>query len=244
MQIKSLKNLLWALPFFSFALGYQLLDYLYTVDKITTPNLVGKHLTEAVRISSDSNLNLRILGEQIDPDLPANTILLQKPTLPYIRPNQAIFVVISKKPELPVAPSLCGYHQAEITACLAQNKLKAKSYIVPSCLPKGQCVCQTPGANEPLDQQSLIVYLSAGSSNWMVMPNLTNLILSEVKDFLQSHNLKMNIKYLTDPKSIANYVIDQQPAAGTIINLDKLNQVDLYVADSHSKIAGTGLKIS
>lgn len=229
MQINFLKNLSWLVPFLAFILGYQLLNHLYTVHKIPTPNLVGKKLTEAIKISSEHNLNLRILSEQIDQDLPENTILSQKPNHQNIRPNQAIFVVISKKPQSPIVPNLCGCNESELTTLLAKSKLKTKNYYLPSLLPKGLCICQTPSTNQELAQNKLITYLSSGSTKWMIMPNLTNHLLPEVKEFLDQHNLKINIKYLSDPKSLSNLVIEQQPAAGTIIDLDKLTQIDLCV---------------
>lgn len=218
---------MWLGPFLAFLAGYQFLNYFYTVDKIPTPNLVGKKLTDAIKISSQQHLNLRILSEQVDQDLPENTILSQKPNHQYIRPNQAIFVVISKKPQPEVIPNLGGCNEAELHAIFTKNKLKAKSYSVPSVLPKGLCICQSPTPNQPLEAHKLIIYLSSGSPKWIIMPNFINHDISEVKEFLEQHNLKINLKQSSAPHFLPNHVIDQQPAAGTILNIDKLVQIDL-----------------
>lgn len=244
MQIKAVKNLLWILPFLSFILGYRLLDYLYAVDKIVTPNLIGRQLTDAIKIVSENNLNLRILSEQINSDLPENTILMQKPINQSVRPNQSIFVVISKKPTFEMIPNFGGYNETELASSLARLKLKNKSYYLPSILPKGHCICQTTTSQSDLDQRKLITYISTGSTKWVVMPKLINRPWSDVNNFLQTHHLKTSVKYLIDPKQITNFVIEQQPAAGTIVNLEKLSQIDLCVSTSSPEIPSAVLKIT
>ena len=236
MQIKSLSKLLWILPFISFVMGYQLLNMIYTVDKMTTPNLVGKQLTEAIKITSSHNLNLRIISEQIDADLPENTILTQKPVHQNIKPNQAIFVVVSKKPQAQIVPNLCGYTEMEIKEILAKSNLKTKNYYLPNMAPKGYCICQTPAADATLNDHKLLTYISAGSTRWVVMPKLTGLLLTDIKNFLEMHDIKINIKYLSDKYQPANLVIEQKPNVGTIVSLDKLTQVEIYVTTKNLEV--------
>lgn len=230
MQMKQFSQLLWVFPFISFIAGYVLLSLTCTVNKLATPNLVGKNLVEAVRITSSHNLNLRIVSEQLDQDLPENTILSQKPSQQNIKPNQSIFVVISKKLTAQVAPNLGGRSETEITAILAKQGLKTKSYMLPSSnVPKGICMGQSPTANQTLYTHELLTYISAGSNQWVVMPQLLNAEIESVKSFLETNGIKFNIKYLNDDSQPQQLVIAQKPAAGTIVNLAKMTPVDLHV---------------
>jgi len=231
MQIKSLPNLLWIIPFLSFTLGYQLLNQIYVVDKIATPNLVGKQLTEAIKITSANNLNLRIISEQIDHDLPENTIISQKPGHQAIKPNQAIFVVISTKAKSQTAPNLCGEPEEAIKK--DYENLKIKSYHLPNIAPQKICIAQSPTAGQTLQEQKMIAYFSAGSSPWVLMPKLLGLQFSEVKTFLTTYRLKFNVQFLPDKYSVEHTIIDQKPAAGTLINLDKLTQIELCVSSKN-----------
>ena len=225
-------KILWTLPFFSFMLGYYLLDRLYTVEKIDTPNLVGMQLTEAVKISSSKNLNLRIINEQIDLDLPANTVLSQTPNNRQIRPNQAIFVVISKKPLAKIAPNLSNCPPAELTTRLNQAQIKNKSYTLPSAIPKDWCICQSPPPGQIAPDGRMLTYLSQGINPLVIMPKLVNLPLEDVKSFLDMQNLKYSVTSLNQNKlDFANnaLVVAQKPNFGTIVNLDKLTQIELAV---------------
>lgn len=231
-----MRNLLWVLPFIAFILGYQLLNQIYRVEKIANPQLVGKTLSEALKICSALKLNLRILGEQIDPDLPADTILTQKPQYCWLKPNQVIFVVIAKKPPIPITPQLVGLTAAEIGAQLVNDhKLKAKIYHLPNMAPQGTCFGQHPAPNLPLDVPKLILYLSAGNQRWVIMPKFVDLQLAPVQNFMANYpHIKLVIKKMVYPELVPNLVLAQKPAAGTIIDLTKLTQIELGISSQCS----------
>jgi hypothetical protein len=62
------------------------------------------------------------------------------------------------------------------------------------------------------------------------MPSFYNMELNNVKEFLSLNNLKYSIDYINGyEKDKIFKVIKQQPQAGTIISLDKINIIRLSV---------------
>jgi beta-lactam-binding protein with PASTA domain len=227
-MIKNLKSLLWIVPFLFFVMGYQLLNQLYRVEKIHTPNLVGLSINQALQVCSQLNLNLRILSEELDADLPEYTILSQKPNHNYIKPNQIIFVVVCKKPAIKIAPNLIGLNQEQINAKLKLAKLKNQSYQLPSTAATGTCFSQSPSQNQFLNSNLIITYLSKKNSQLVIMPKLVGLDLETVQDFLQDSQIKFSLKKINHPNWLNNNLIcEQKPEPGSIIDLQNLSQIEL-----------------
>ncbi len=230
MYIKIFNKILWLLPFICFFLGYQLLNQLYKVEKIANPNLVGQTISDAIKTCSNLNLNLRVISEQVEPNLPENTILSQKPNHAFIKQNQIVFVVTSKKPEPLVAPNLYGLTLSEIEASLKQLAIKNKCYYLPSIAPKDTCFGQSVAPEQSLSDHKLISYISTNHNRLVIMPNLVACSLADTKTLLDSYQIKLNIKPVLDTGLPVNSIIEQKPQAGTIVDLNKLAQIELCVA--------------
>lgn len=229
--MKLVNNLLWILPFLCFVLGYQILDKVYQTQVISTPNLVGLTIAEGLKITSNLKLNLRIISEQIDQTLPPDTILSQKPSHQFIKTNQTMLVVVSTKPSTQAAPDLYGLTNQEALAKLSTKALKFKSYQIPNKAPVGTCFAQSPTAYQNLNNDTLIAYFSAKNQNLVIMPNLEQLLLSDIKNLLTTNDILLKIKYLeTLPNISKNTVLAQKPIAGTIIDLNQLKQVELCLS--------------
>lgn len=230
MYIKIFHKTLWLLPFICFFIGYQLLNQLYKVEKIANPNLVGQTISDAIKTCSNLNLNLRIISEQVEPNLPENTILSQKPNHAFIKQNQIVFVVASKKPEPQFAPNLYGLTASDIEAKLKKLAIKNKSYYLPSIAPKDTCFGQSVTPEEKLNDHKLIDYISTGHNQLVIMPSLVSCSMADIKILLDSYQIKLNIKPVVDDNLPLNSIIEQKPQAGTIIDLNKLTQIELCVA--------------
>jgi beta-lactam-binding protein with PASTA domain len=228
--MKLFNNLLWTLPFLCFVLGYQILNQIYQTQIIPTPNLVGLTLANALKITSNLKLNLRIISEQIDQDLAEDTILSQKPAHQFIKTNQTLLVVVSKKPTPKIAPLLEGLTNQEIINKLNSPELKIKSYFIPNIAPVETCFAQYPSAKQNLDGTQLIAYFSAKNQQLVIMPIITSTLLSDIKNLLTTHNIKLKIQYLESLNYPKDTIIAQKPAAGTIIDLNQLKQVELHLA--------------
>lgn len=224
-----LTNLLWILPFAAFLAGYWILNLCYTVNRVPTPNLVGKSLSDAAKITSYANLNLRVISTQVEQDLAPDTILSQTPNHPTIKPNQTIFVVISQKPATSLAPDLYNCDKATAQKQLETDGIKAKFYGLPSTAPQGHCFAQSPSPRGELPNQGLTIYYSALKPEPIIMPNLIGLNLSEVKSFLTANQIQIKISHVVDSHHAPDLIIDQSPIAGTVLELEKIKQVHLQV---------------
>ncbi|TET06425.1 PASTA domain-containing protein [Candidatus Dependentiae bacterium] len=223
-MIISLKEYLWFLPFISFLSGYVLLDIMYRPKKLETPTLIGKQLKEAIALTSAHNLNLQLLEEREDPELPEGTIISQNPkTHSTIKSNQTIFCVISKNPSI-ITPNLISQNYETTLLELKKQGIHSNCYFLDSPYPKGFCFAQSPKAQTSLDTKSIILYISDGSTKPVLFPNLKNKSVNEVIDFLKPYNINPSIIHYPprNPHDCDKTCIitDQRPLAGSLITLD------------------------
>ena len=83
------QNLLWMAPFLSFILGYLVMQHLIRIPEIVTPHLVGKQVHYILPIITQHHLNIRLLDQKEEIDIPEGIILNQTPAAgTIIKPNQ------------------------------------------------------------------------------------------------------------------------------------------------------------
>lgn len=211
------KSILWTIPFFSFLAGYYLINLLYTIPELQTPCVVGKQLPEAVKILSNHNLNARLLAEKEDADLPDYTIVSQTPREEAkIKAHQSVFLVLTRQPEKPQAPHLLGKTSDQIEAALHKKHIRHKCYSITSNHPKGHCFAQYPRPEERLDDNSLICYMSNGSEKPIIVPDLRGKPLTEVQEFLATHDITPEITG-SSRKDICSVIVEQRPLPGSIV---------------------------
>lgn len=223
-----LSNYFWLLPFFCFFAGYFVLQRMYNVDQLEAPALIGKQLQDAIAELSVHNLNIRLIDQKEDPDLPQGTILSQIPAAGQkIKPHQALHVVISKQQQKKVCPTLIGKTPGEIEAELADLKIRNKSYLVTSSLPINTCIAQFPSAGKVLDEPRVITYLSAGNDKPILMPNLKGKSAFQATEFFKQHPQTIKLEIIhADPQPSDHIcgdqciIVDQRPLAGSIEHLD------------------------
>src|SRR5688572_10527040 len=162
----NIKNFLWLIPFLSFTLGYWIMHRIMHIPEITIPHLVGKHLHTILPIISQHNLNLRVIDQKEEIDLPEGIILNQTPAAgTTIKQNQPIFIVTTKKPAIILAPACIGYAIDEIHAQLQIQGISARIYYLPHLYyPEKHCFAQSPQYNDPLENNKIILYLSSGNN--------------------------------------------------------------------------------
>ncbi len=220
-----IKNYLWALPFFSFLAGYLIIQRFSSIDLLEAPALVGRQLQNAVVELSEKNLNIRLITQKEDPDLPEGTILSQTPISGQkIKPHQALHVVISKKPEKRAAPQLINKSIERIEKELDKVGIRNKSYRLPSNRPTGSCIAQLPTAGTLLQENKITTYISCENKKTVLMPNFKGKSVPEAMDFLQKHNVKTDIMHIsnTDKSHICDHnciINDQRPLAGALVTL-------------------------
>lgn len=235
--MKLIHTVAWTLPFLSFLLGYYCLNRLYHISEMQTPSLVGKKLPEALSLLSAQQLNVRILTEKEEADLPEGTILSQTPLAhSAIKANQAVFCVISKKPLQQSAPDLIKKTKKECINIAQQKKIRIKEYCIASNAPTDLCIAQSPAPNTPLDAQGMIIYLSAGNEKPIIFPSCIAKRMNEVSDFLEKQQLASRVSHTkpvaADHVCSSCVVVDQRPLPGSIMKLNpqKPITVQLHVS--------------
>lgn len=219
MKIPKLSHFIWILPFLTFCIGYITFEFVFSEKQVIVPQIVGKSLTEGMKILSGYKINGRILAEKEDGDLPEGTILEQKPSNSKIKPYQSVHLIISKKPSIKSTPDFSQKYVAEIKRELLESGQKCRTYYFKSTLPRGIILSQNPQPNAP-QANRVDLFVSSGSSNLYVMPNLKNKDLAEVIEFLDLNN----VKYSIVGQNFGNAtVLDQKPLAGSIVKLTNLH---------------------
>jgi len=222
------------MPFLSFLLGYQIFNYFFTTTKIEVPTLIGKSINEASKTLSDLNLNLRILAEKEDQDLPAAIVIDQTPLRKKIKPNQSVYLVVSKKPAALKMPDLRNKELNEIKQEVQKLGIQIKTYSIASSTIKNLCIAQFPSPGEIIDKSAkVILYLSSGLKKPVLLPNFSGIALKEVIEFLNLQGVKYNIilynNQLNYDPTLNYLVIDQKPLAGSILQLDENLNIQLLV---------------
>jgi len=226
-----IKKFLWVTPFIFFLSGYIIMGRVFASKTIDVPRVVGLPLHEGIKELSANKLNIRILAEKEDADLPVGTILRQTPSpQDKVKPHHSIFLVTSKKPPVATVPDLCNKPLQRCEELLQQNKIKYEVAFVSSPLPAHTCVCQYPQAGQPLNIKKMRLYISQPESSLYIFPNCLDENLVDVVEFLKLHTISPTISYYEgQPRySMHHYqVIEQKPLPGTLVDLAKTTQVQL-----------------
>lgn len=191
----------------------------------TTPHLVGKHVHEILPLITQHKLNLRLMDQKEEADIPEGIILNQTPRAgTLIRPNQHLFIVTTKKPVVTRAPHCVGISVDQLTQQLSATSISPRIYYLPHAYPEKMCFAQSPQPQEPLEKNRLILYISSGSNKPVIWPDFINLPLHEVLEFLNSYGIEphiINDNVYKEHTSAEYRVKDQRPFAGTLLTLDE-----------------------
>lgn len=221
----NIKNLLWLAPFCSFAFGYVMMQKLFRVSEIHTPALVGKHIHTVLPLITQHHLNIRLIDQKEEADIPEGIILNQTPAAgTTIKPNQPLFIVTTKKPLAARAPYCIGTKIDELNNQLEAEGIHPRMYYLPHPYPEKICFAQSPQPNEFLDKNRLILYISSGNNKPVIWPDFVDLPLQTVVDFLDNYHIKPHIinDFLYSNYTDTEYIVtDQRPFAGTLLTLDE-----------------------
>lgn len=215
------KNYLWFFPFCSFALGYFFIYYCVRTEKIETPHVIGKSIHEAILELTQANLNARIISEKDDFDLPAGTIISQRPAAKqYLKPYQSIFLVTTRKPNHFFAPPCLLQEKTEIEKKLLNQGIRPQFYSLASNYPLNTCIGQFPLENEPLENKNMVIYIADEYNHPIIWPDFRNHTYKEIKDFLESHTITARITTNTmrNESEIPDdaRIINQHPKPGSL----------------------------
>ena len=222
------------MPFLCFFSGYYLISRLMTVSVVATPRVVGLVLHDALKVLSAAQLQAQIIAEKEEPDLPDGLVLDQTPRPgQQIRLSQPLYLTIARAPEPPRAPALQGLTQAKAEHEARAHAVRLRCHELESSYPVGYCFAQSPAAGDPLAEQTMDAYISAGMTTTRIFPSCTHRPVTEVEDFCKKLGMKVHIfhahKVAADHVCTTCTVQEQKPLAGTLVDLKKPLVVQLIV---------------
>lgn len=224
------------IPFVGFIIGYFMTYWFMQKTAIPTPNIIGKSLQESVSVLSKNCLGVRLLREQEDAVLPEGTVLDQIPR-PYqrVRPNQNIFVTVSKKEGQVQVPDFWGQKHEEMLETAKKRGITIRAFFIPNTFAKNCCVAQYPQVNQLFTQKKLLAYFSMGPESLYVMPSLKGCIVKDIRDFFEQHNVAFEVFHdktmAPDHECLSCKIVEQRPTAGSIIDLQRKFVVQLQVVE-------------
>jgi beta-lactam-binding protein with PASTA domain len=229
IKISSFKSFfsrsLWLVPFIFFLSGYFALDLFLHHSYTSTPNVLGQSLSEAVSIISSENLNVRLLSSKEDEKVKEGTVLSQNPTpASSIRPQQTVFLIVSRKKTQPKTPDCCSKQYETLTSELKEQDIPHKVYYVQSNHPSGTCIAQIPEAGADLSSQLLILYVSQKPETSLVLlPSFEGRSVQEVVTFLKKNNFPFSLFHtrLMEPDHTCTTcsIVEQKPLPGSFIDV-------------------------
>ena len=213
--------------------GYGMCQWLFYTKSCATPCLIGNYVHDVLPTLSHYKLNLRLIYQKIEPDIPEGIILSQIPPAgKEIKPHQSIFVVTTKKPSAMYAPACIEKNITTLLPELQKQNIVPRIYVLPHQYPKDRCFAQSPDPDLPLEKNKLILYISAGTIKPIIWPQFIGLSLENTTSFLEQYTIKPYIINDTPllHKPLSTYtIIDQRPVAGTVINVDEVQQLSVQL---------------
>jgi eukaryotic-like serine/threonine-protein kinase len=192
---------------------------------VSTPNLVGKSVTEAKAICSDLGVNLTIDPEhrRNSDRVGAGNIVWQNRapgTTNLIKRGTTIKVELSSGPLILRVPDFGGERAGTAVLRLGQQNLKAGSMTYVFAQPQGILAADPPkgtvvGAQTPV---SLLVGVAAPPPTF-VMPDLIDHPLDQVRPYLEAHGLIVStVKFEAYPGIRDGIIIRQFPLRGAPVS--------------------------
>lgn len=233
-MLKIFKYFAWIIPFIFFCVGYLATGFFFKTSELEVPNIVGKHIHEAISQLSVEKLNIRIIKDKEDPSLAPGTVISQDPhSGKKIKSNQTVFVTVSQKPRPLLAPCFIGSEIQRLEQELKTKNIRAKIYHMESDHPKGTCIAQIPEENEPLEGKKITLYVSEGTKKFMLLPDFRNKKMEEISETLKEQNLETKIVHHNsvddDHQCIDCIVEHQRPLPGSLISPEKPLALQLQV---------------
>jgi len=226
-------SFLWLVPFLCFFSGYYLIFRLTAVSSVETPRVVGLLLQDALKMLAASQLQAQIIAEKEEADLPDGLVLDQMPhPQQQIKISQPLYLTIARKPPHARAPNLLGMTKETAVQEAQSQAIRIKFHELESNYPVGYCFGHYPVAGEPLEDEALDVYVSAGITTTRIFPSCKDMPVQDVESFCKKLGMTVHIFHahkIAEDHECACTVREQKPLAGTLIDLKKPLIVQLIV---------------
>lgn len=202
---------------FYFAFNMIMISLVHSKKEISTPNIVGKNLYNAIEEVSKYGFGLKMDGEETNQNVPAGTILRQNPPAGmYVRQGKVIKVTISRGGEIIYVPNLVGQsiRSADIslrTATLVMGEVTKRYSVVAD---KDTIVAQDIAAGTKVDKDSVVnLIVSDGQppEGTILMPDFINKNLQEASEWSLQTGIVLNITKEESAEFDSGIIIRQYP---------------------------------
>lgn len=220
----------WTVPFLGFAIGYLGMYFFVQQNSVMTPNVIGKSLQDCAEILSQNRLGIRMLKELEDSSLPEGIVMDQFPRGGHkVRPNQDIFVTVSRRPKIMLTPDFTNLKLKDMSTIVSKYGIDLNSVFLFSNHQVNSCIAQNPRPGSELGRRRVSAFISKGPFPLFIVPNFKNYSVQEVKTVLDSYDVHLDVINTTTSSELDIKIIDQSPAAGSIISVDRPIQVQLQI---------------
>lgn len=206
------------------AAGYYVFTRAVTGDaQVVVPNIVGMPIAEAYGLLAENKLEVGNPQERINPDVPKNHILAQRPRPgQVVRAGRKVHPTISVGPDLDTVPDLIGQSREAAEQQIARAGLFQLAPLVarlPNQAAPGVVIGQDPAPGSPMQRGKAIALLvSAGAAeSSFVMRDLTGMPLEEAMDAIRQMGLDPKPVKLERSDAPFDVVVQQEPAPGTVV---------------------------
>jgi len=177
--------------------------------------------------------------------VPAGTILSQMPSPQQrIKEQQSVGLVISKQPDREHVPSFLMMSHKDAVEKATLSGIKLHEHQLEHTASVGSCYAQYPPPGAELRDNRVHLYRSAGTTPLRLMPQLRGTLVAQLQEWLPTTPVRVSsagfegqvaiffnqagqLVEAPDPQA---HVVEQHPAAGTIIDRAKPLRLQLIIA--------------
>jgi serine/threonine-protein kinase len=193
----------------------------HNTETVQVPNVVGKSFDDAQSIIENKNLKYIKSGEQYSDNVVPNTVINQIPKSgTEVKVGRSIYLIISKGRETLEVPYLIGKSLREARVNLIQSGLALGNvvYVASDSIGFDTVISQSIGNDRKIPAGSPInIIVSKGSENFVKVPNLVGLAVSEAQSLLTESGFTIgNIFYGKSETYLSGTIIDHSPVAGEL----------------------------
>ncbi|MFC1851459.1 PASTA domain-containing protein, partial [candidate division CSSED10-310 bacterium] len=210
------------IAFAGLIVGWLAVSFSLSGERITTPDLTGLNLVEALKKTEELELFLRLKEQQFHQKAPIDTIISQKPEAGLtIKKGRNIHVIVSKGPKEVVVPDLANLSYREVESYLAQVGLKLHqdfiSRVHSNIFERDKIIAQQPlpGQRYVIGEQVNILVSLGPKSQYYKTPDWIGKNISECRNKATVMNLRLEV---TERKIAPEYptgtILLQFPAPG------------------------------
>jgi serine/threonine-protein kinase len=194
--------------------------FLKASDKVTVPNLVGKHVVPALELLSDLSLNIKVSRSEYSNDVPRHYVIRQEPQPGIeVKKGRDVRLVLSHGSLTLFAPNLKGLSIQEARIALEEIGLCSGDVVVTysAQFSNDVVMAQFPGAGTQTERDRCVNILVSGGPRprEYAMPDLSGMLLEDA--ILLMDTCKLRIGSITKRKDRVyrpDEIVYQEPAPG------------------------------